>query len=406
MDKSLDQQRSPTFCVAPWVQLATNASGNYRVCCHSQSGKNILLNERGESLKIFSHTVEEAWTSPTYRAIRGQFLKGEKPDMCVRCFREEAAGIKSARLKWNERWQSRFEMQIDPPADIKYIDLRLGNLCNLKCRMCNPYASSQWADDWNDVVDSAVLVPPSPLSEREQKRLKKLDWPTNESTWQALEPLIESIEEIYLTGGEPFLSLEQIKLLQKIIDLGCAKQITIKYNTNLTVLPEKLVNLWKEFKLVQLNVSVDGFGALDEYIRYPTRWAVVDENLHRLHILKEKQDNIIVGVHVTVQMYNILKLDELLRYLHSRFNLMPYLNILNHPECLNIRCLPLQLKQEAKERLADWSEHEEVSKIFKYMFKEDLHRTKFFEFQNYTQKLDKIRGQNLFELNSEFEEFF
>ena len=175
--------KSATFCVMPWNSIATNASGNYRVCCNSTPGKNFVLGKDGKAIKISKVKPSEIWNSDTYKTLRKQMLDGVQPDMCERCFKEEATGIKSARQNWNDKWYNKDkEYTVESSLDIEYVDLRLGNLCNLKCRMCNPYSSNQWVDEWNTVVKTAKLVPDFPLSIEEADRLTNMNWPEDPRT--------------------------------------------------------------------------------------------------------------------------------------------------------------------------------------------------------------------------------
>ena len=246
------------------MHLATNASGNLRVCCNSTPGKNFIMKPDGTPYKLYRDDMQEAWNSETYQTIRKQLLNSERPEMCQRCFREEDAGIKSARQAWNNKWQKDANYNITAPFLIKYVDLRLSNLCNLKCRMCNPYASNMWVKEWTS-VDTA-------LSESEYKRLSRMDWPEEEKTWENLFAIAHTVEEIYLTGGEPTVIKKQQKLLDYFIDNGTAKDIRLKYNTNLVKMPDWLLDRWRHFKRVQLNCSIDAVGELDHYIRNPSNW--------------------------------------------------------------------------------------------------------------------------------------
>lgn len=327
---------------------------------------------------------------------------GKKPDMCERCFGEEDAGIKSARQKNNENWFSDEEDKEALKLNIKYIDLRLGNTCNLKCRMCNPYASSKWVDDWNSVVEQTEFYTGSKLNKKDLDGLKNISWHNSSRVWEDLFPIIETVEEIYLTGGEPFLIAEQIILLSRIIEVGLAEQITLKYNTNLTYLPEGLVDLWSKFKMVKVNVSLDGVEDLNNFIRFGSRWNAILENLERVI----KINSVTVGIHITVQMYNILDLHDIYTFFKARYDIDPYLNILNHPACLNIRTLPPLLKAKANERLNSLKEDVEISKIIKYLDKECWNDRCFSDFKTYTKSLDKIRNQNFVSIVKEFEKYF
>ena len=256
---------SETFCILPWMQVATNASGTFRVCCNSTPGKN-FIKVNGHPAKIYRDEIEYAWNSVTLQNMREMFLSGKRPDICERCFREEDSGVKSARQSYNEKWMFNYEKSTRPPLIVKYIELRLGNLCNLKCRMCNPYASSQWVKEWG-IVDSATDQ--HKLPEKEVIRLSSMDWPKDDYVWRNIAQIISSVEEIYLTGGEPTLSEKHYDLLENCINGGYSKTITLKYNTNLTNIPKKLLEYWTNFKKVKIHTSVDAYGDLNRYIRYP-----------------------------------------------------------------------------------------------------------------------------------------
>jgi len=271
---------------------------------------------------------------------------------------------------------------------VQYIDLRLGNLCNLKCRMCNPYASNQWLKEWE------LIAPGMDAAERE--RLTKMDWPEHPKTWENLFSISDTIEEIYLTGGEPTIIKEQHRLLDYFIDNGTAKDIKLKYNINMTNIPRHLLDKWRHFKRVQLNCSIDAHGELNHYIRFPSRWATITKTWAEIHEL----DNVDYEIHCTVQMYNILKLNELIDWAQA-FDTRIYFNILNHPQELNIRVLPTELKKLATQRLQPYLHIEKVAGIIDYMYAEDWHAD-YDKFLAYTSALDISRGENLFDIVSEF----
>ncbi len=388
-------QQSSTFCSVPWTQLATNSSGYYRVCCNALPVKNLVRDGQGKVLTVYKNTFEEAWNAPTYLQIRKEMQSSVRPEMCTRCFREEDAGVESARQRWNRRWpEPALQQKAEGAAPaVKYVDLRLGNLCNLKCRMCNPYSSSKWVEEWNSVAGVKGLVPDSSLSPAEAERLQKMDWPEDEKTWVHLLPILNTVEEIYLTGGEPFLSLKQIDLLQKLVDSGRSREVVIKYNTNVTIFPEKIVALWANFKTVRLNLSIDGVGATNDYIRFPAKWASVEKNLKSFFELKKAGVPLEISVHTTVQICNILELAKILQYFRENYGLTPYFNILNHPACLNIRSMPQTLKDVALQRLHPWANEKGVGEVISYMLAEDWSESYWPEFIKYTSQLDANRHQ-------------
>lgn len=379
---------SKTFCVLPWMHLATSASGNLRVCCNSTPGKNFIKKADGKFYKIYEDNIKEAWNSETYQTIRKEMLDGIRPEMCQRCFREEDAGLISARQNWNKKWISKVNDITDEPAfNIKYLDIRLGNLCNLRCRMCNPYASNQWVKEHNLINNN--------LSKEEYNRLKNMNWPENNLTWTNLFSIADTVEEIYLTGGEPTIIKQQHKLLDYFIENKIAKNIKLKYNTNLTNVPKHLITRWKNFQKVQLNCSIDAVGDLNKYIRYPSDWKKIVENFEKV----KKLENVYIEIHCTVQMYNILSLSNFINWADN-YNHKIYFNILNHPEELNIRVLPKELKKIVTERLLSYTNLDKVKGIIDYMNSEDWSYN-LVRFRKYTNILDESRKQNLKEIDLE-----
>lgn len=342
------------------------------------------MKEDGTPYKIFRDDLAEVWSSDTYKTIRQQMLNGVEPEMCERCFREEKSGIKSARQSWNNKWIEDRDYSNEPELDIRYVDIRLGNLCNLKCRMCNPYSSNQWIKEWSLLHDN--------FPESEQSRLKHMDWPETPKTWENLFSISDTVEEIYLTGGEPTIIHEQHRLLQHFIDLGTAKNIRLKYNINMTNIPKHLLEMWTHFKVVQLNCSIDAYGDLNRYIRYPSNWKAIQKTWDQIR----KLPNVSYEIHCTVQMYNILRLNELIDWA-APYDTRIYFNILNHPKELNIRVLPKELKDLAAQRLIPYLEMEKVQGVIDYMYAEDW-TNQFDRFVEYTDILDNSRNESFRDL--------
>ena len=395
---------SKTFCVLPFMHMATNASGNYRICCNSTPGKNQIKDSKGNAMNLAKHNVEDVWNSEVYTTIRKQLLNNERPEMCQRCFSEEDAGVKSSRESFNEGW---YREDIDlsvvqDKIDVRYIDLRLGNLCNLKCRMCNPYASSMWVKEWNQVVNTAELVPNEKTDHSETKRLSKKDWFEIPKVWENIAKIADSIEEIYLTGGEPTLAIKQYDLFEYLHKHNLSKKIRLKYNTNLTNIPDTMLEHWKKFKTIKINASIDAIGELDRYVRYPSAWHKIEENFKKL----SKLDNIRLQIHSTLQTYNVLQLDKLYEWCDSIKFTDVYLYILNHPKCLNIKVLPNDLKQETIKRLKPFAERSKVKQMIDYMQSENWYDSLWGDFMEYTNTLDKSRNENILEVVPEFKEYW
>jgi hypothetical protein len=227
-----------------------------------------------------------------------------------------------------------------------------------------------------------------------------MTWPEDPRTWDSIIEIADSIEEIYLTGGEPTLAIEQYKLFDILIEKNLAKKIKLKYNTNLTNIPKKMLEYWDHFKRIQINASIDAYRDLNRYIRYPTAWSSVEKNMDKFVSMK----NVEVQLHCTIQTYNILNLNELFDWMTRYSNVKLYLNILNHPRSMNIRVLPKELKELAVSRLQPYLTLPKVQDVINYMMAQDdsQYLQEFFDYNN---KLDELRDQNFFVLVPEFEKY-
>lgn len=397
-----------TICVLPWMHLATNPAGQLRLCCNSLPGLNLIREDKKTFSMGVTGDVARAWSADSLREVRRQMLAGERPAACVRCFREEDSGLRSARQAWNQQYSEDVTTLVQTttadgsaPQTIKYMDLRFGNLCNLKCRMCNPYSSHKWLEDWEELNGA--------MSEKERHRLQHMDWFESEEFWENLKPQLHSVDQIYLTGGEPMLSKAHVRLLDYLSEEGLASRIVIKYNTNLTVLPPKVLARWKSFKEVRVNCSLDGIGLVNDYIRHPSRWSEVDSNLRALDQLAAEHRGVKLTVHFTFQALNALNLFAVLDYLATfqHIKKLPFVNVLNHPTYLNVRVLPEDMKREFCQRLKTWlDEHPiedfaesrdmwtRIQDLAKYVTDEDLRPAHFAEFVSKMNTLDQLRGQN------------
>ena len=164
-----------------------------------------------------------------------------------------------------------------------------------------------------------------------------------------------------------------------------------------------MVDYWKHFRQVQLNTSIDAIGDRDRYIRYPSTWEKIEENFHKLRAL----DNVEIQIHCTVQVLNVCAIDELIEWGLSS-GIEPkqfYFNILNHPECMNIRSLPIALKNLAELKLQPYLEIPKVQDIIRYMWAEDWHEKRWGEFVAYNTKIDELQRGELLDVCPEFKDY-
>jgi len=427
---------SNTFCPLPWIHLATRPNGDVRVCCTANASgvENIntkdigLIKNNGKAMNLRDNSIEEVWNSHQMKKTRLQMLAGEKPESCLKCYKEESCGIVSKRqwetTVWNERLDipnivSKTETDGSLPVDIPYFDLRLGNLCQLKCIMCSPHDSSSWIKDWKQQFPKY----------KSARLIKDQEWDIDfDYTWYKKGTFLESmksqasnIKELYFAGGEPLLIPEHYKILEFMIETDNSKNCILRYNSNGLELPEKLFDLWNHFKEVKFNFSVDAVGDKNDYIRYPSKWNTVVENLH---LLDNTPDHVIVNIACAVQILNVMYLPDLIKWkLNQKFkkiNLPPYgagligTHLVYLPSYLNVRVLPTDLKYITKQKLEDLcyefrnnSEFKNnpyglnrIKGLIKYMFDEDW-SNQIPDLIEYLSVTDKQRGTNFNNIFSE-----
>ena len=360
---------SKTFCPLPWIHLATRPNGDVRVCCTanasgagSEDEKEAgLIQVDGKNMNLRDYTLDEVWNSEAMCATRLDMLEGKVPTSCTKCFEEESKGITSKRQWETVVWQERINLDATlvkmssdgrMPLDIPYFDLRLGNLCQLKCIMCSPHDSSAWISEWK------LQYPKYKTIELKQDqhwddRNRDYTWYQKGSFLDGMKGQAQHIKELYFAGGEPLLIPEHYSILEFMVESGNAKNCILRYNSNGLELPEKLFDLWKHFKEVKFNFSIDAVGERNDYIRYPSKWPDVVANLKRLD---DTPSNITVNIACAVQLLNVLTVPDLVHWKESmnfkKINLPPYgagligTHLVYLPSYLNIRVLPQHLKDK------------------------------------------------------------
>jgi sulfatase maturation enzyme AslB (radical SAM superfamily) len=328
------------------------------MCCVGDGAQNKLRDASGRQLHI-NHglTDAEVLNSPDMKAIRRSMLRAEWPSACERCRRDEETGAPSHRHYMGQRFGHFLPAALDDTAEdgtlghpsVRYADIRLGNVCNLTCRMCGPEASRLWADLHNTVRPPSEIIPVATLT-----ALRDDNWVKSSSLAWLIQQCLPSVDSLHFAGGEPLIIPEMVEALEMCIRAGRAHEINLSYNTNLTVLPDKVTRLWPEFKSVIITYSVDGYGPLNDYIRRPSKWADIDANLRRLDRNFARWKLRAVVCNTTVQIYNVLQLGDFYEYLASGFENIepvPRLSPLHTPSYLSIQALSPRVKDVARQKL-------------------------------------------------------
>lgn len=340
-------QNSKTFCVLPWVNISTDPDGSIKPCCVSMD---TIKKPDNTFYNLGSDTIEEIYNSDHFVEIRKKMLAGQKVEGCQNCYTQELQGSQSHRQIYNNVYRGKYFSEIVEPK-IKYFDLRFGNLCNLKCRSCNPRNSSQ-------IVKEVSSLQHTNINEFHFKidKISNNDWFNSETFNDNLEKNIDHIDLIYVTGGEPTLIDENLKFLQKLVTLGKSKNITVKFNSNITNINKEFYEILDQFKSIYFFASIDGYQEIQEYLRYPSKWVSIDNNIKKLIQLK----NITIQPTPVIQIGNLNKIVDLFEYfenfnrLYNRRVFAIHPIVLEFPDIFNIKYLPLSYKTECLEEIQKW----------------------------------------------------
>jgi sulfatase maturation enzyme AslB (radical SAM superfamily) len=315
--------------------------------------------------------IDHTYRKPLSAIRHSPFLDlvtGTPPAVCHRCHNNEELGIFSYRQGFNAR--------VSSSPGLQFVDIRNFNLCNAKCRTCGPYNSSQWAQE---------LGHTHPIVRANLDNYKDLI-------------LTDSLQQLYYTGGEPFINREHWDFLELLVEKQLSKNITLQYNTNLSTIKYKdknIIDLWKNFKQVMVTASVDAIGEKFNYLRSGIDWQVANNNLDQLLT----QSTVDVTIGTTVSILNLWFIEELLDYFDKKCTVM--LTDLSYPDYLSLSAVPDGLQELAIDHLDSISKkYHDNNKIkhFRAQVINNCNQHLFSDTLNHVLLLDHIRNENLFDL--------
>jgi sulfatase maturation enzyme AslB (radical SAM superfamily) len=339
------------LCLLPFTSLEADPMGKCKVCC--------LSTKTIPDINLKKNTLSEAFNSDYMYGLREQFLRGEKPEECGRCWAEEDAGRKSKRQHTLDKLKN---VNTDE-SKLVFLDLKLGNICNLKCRICGSFSSSKWASEELDIYPDNMTA---------RQNLMNGRWPRKaDAFWTDLTELLANVRYFEFTGGEPFLIDEHFTLLEIAVEMGYAKDIDIHYNTNTTTIPKRGLELWPHFKSVEIALSIDDIGPRFEYQRYGANWEKTLENLQKFRELRDANSNIILQLCLTTNVQNFYYIDEMCEWIpHQRFDYV-YFNVLHDAWHFSISHLTQRAKDLIYNKYANYSGPyaDEVKNLLTFMYK-------------------------------------
>ena len=383
-------------CILPWIHLYGDVQGQYKLCCHIPTK---------DSVGTYKEPISSIFNNEKYKKIRTQMLSGNIPEMCKKtCYDIEDLGGESNRQQVNKRFGKFAKLQDYTNEDGSvnnnpiYLDIRFGNKCNFKCRICGPYASSAWFKDAQKISEF----------KNSPKQLEDY-YTDSQDFWEYLQKIKKSVKCFYFAGGEPLLMDGHYKLLQWFIDNN-KTDVELTYNTNLSTLKYKnydVFELWKHFKNVSLWPSVDGYKTHCQYSRTNFNWDIFESNL-----LKTKK--YVNTVSSTTSIYSILTTPELIAHMKT-LGIATYLSILDFPPHCDMRLLPDNIKikinrkfELLRRKFSFTSDQEEnILSNIRYLNKniEDKN-TLLKKFKLYNEQVDHLNNTSFVKIYPELAEWY
>ena len=299
----------------PFTGLATREDGAVKACCRSHPVGHIE-----------KQSLEAIWNNDTMRRIRSQVLTGERPPECAPCFALEDQGVESlrqrhikgdipeARINLYPNALEHLQTEMTMPFEIPTMEIKLNNLCNLKCRMCNPTDSTSW-NDWDQVEEfyqkenNYLVKVIQDLNLVRKPYLDKFD--NNPNWWDSFEKNLPYFRRVEFAGGEPLLIKQYYDFMDHMIETGANEKTMLELYSNCSVWNPLFIDRLLKFKRARFVMSIDGVDKVAEYNRKGTKWDIVRENVFKFARLPIHQ----LHYNVAISPYNLLDFTNLAKFL-------------------------------------------------------------------------------------------
>ena len=392
---------SNTFCPLLFQHLATHPHGGVTHCCVADHRNALSSSRDGDRFyNLNRDTVHDTMNSESFKKARLEVLTDKKPKACLRCYAEEAKGMNSKRVEEIKNYP---EYTIDVAREVtdstgymkdvqlEFVELRLGNTCNVACRTCNPASSSKWRNDYDKLQNATTF------KLTDYNTMEGFRWPERTGFWEDLLQHCDKVKTFYINGGEPMLSKEHFAFLQRLVDMG-KTDIKLWYNINMTLMNEKVIDLWRKFDHVKISCSIDDLGDRNHYIRYPTKWNDVEKNFLRL-----KTEGFEMDITQTVSWMNYSTLGDFYNEFHNKHGIFVHHNYVYDPDVLSPAVLPKAMREDIHKNFEGVFDEWKLKEL-KTMFGGPDKPKKWEQAKEYTRNLDEIRNQDIENFLPEFED--
>ena len=396
---------SESFCMLPWMHLHAFPDGRAYPCCFAFDKLHVG--------NVNQNSMEEVFNGPKMKQMRLNMLSNKKSRECVKCYDQEQSGFFSLRLSSNKHFGHNISMtentKPDGTADfiIKYWDIRFSNLCNMACRSCGTWFSSNWYEDHKKLTGA----PPN------HAKIMKAGRSSND-IWEQLLKQFDHVEQFYFAGGEPIIMEEHLRILKEL-DKRKMYHVRLIYNTNFSKSKFKgtdIFELWNKFDSVSIGASLDAMGPRAELMRKGTKWEETVANRKRMLEVCPQVD---FYISATVGLSNCLHVTDFHKDWVEQGLIKPQdfnFNLLQYPLWQRMDLLPMEEKEKVtakyKEHMAWLKSQDHLTRASKgfesaldWMNKKDMSRH-LPTFVGETRKYDKIRDENFTDVFPEWKDLF
>jgi MoaA/NifB/PqqE/SkfB family radical SAM enzyme len=346
-----------------------------------------------------------------HQNLRKDISENKRHTFCNRCWVVEDGGGHSYRQNWNDMFfgHDHDSSSFTDEVKVEYLEMTLGNKCNIQCRMCNPWSSNMWADD-------VVKHPELNHWEAVTKGID-FEWYDSPEFDKLLDDIIPTVKHINMLGGEPLFNTKYYEILQRIIDSGRASEVSVQFNTNLLALQDKNFDLWKEFKWINANISCDGVEGVNEYVRYPGKWSKFIRNLDKVIQWQRElggHHRLRLQIHSTMSSLTWLDLGNLFNWCQTLplQHELPFLIQVNQPSYMDCIHMPNEIKQLGYDRakksiegITDWQTQNIIS-LLDHVMNTERDLEKWNQMIVQTNRLDRVRNSSILNYIPEYKEFW
>jgi organic radical activating enzyme len=383
------------LCVEPFANIHVHSSGKMKPCCAMNYHDRMLKFPEMTEIDISKDSFWDYYYHPSVKRLRDAMRNGNDDEyvdaVCWRCKDQEQSKNRSQREFLNNRYNNEFSHKKEEIERIIAEDAHptffhsfefkplVSNLCNLSCNMCGPTESTKYHSEMIKLgeAEKGKLLVSSDICDK---------------AWEEMPDILSRLEEIKLVGGEPLMAKGTYRMMEMVPEPETKR---LKVITNGTIDPTKFIELAKNYREADVNISIEGIPSIQEYIRYPSKW---DEILKHYHMIKKVARTRFVS---TINALNISTSPELLKFMEDNHFLFSQTNaVVNN--CYSLRSIPPDIRDMYLNKLYK----NKMTTMIRYLEDTKYNEAEMWQLMSHVKRRDNHRGKNLLELLPEWKPYY